>query len=212
MADWTDLSSEFPYGDKLTSDNMQKLVANITAMTEGASGAPEIALAALADACIHGIVPAGTVIAYMGASAPSGYLECDGSTINRTTYADLFTAIADVYGVGDGSTTFEIPDLRGEFLRGYDNGAGIDPDAATRTDAGDGSTTGDNVGTKQGSVNKTHIHDVSGNNFIVTGAGTGYTNIGTGGTLVYYSAATLADGNANEARPTNVSVMYCIRT
>lgn len=57
-------------------------------------------------------VPAGGIQAFGGASAPTGYLLCDGSAVSRTTYADLFTAIATVWGVGDGSTTFNLPDLR----------------------------------------------------------------------------------------------------
>ena len=57
---------------------------------------------------------------------PAGWLECDGAAINRTTYTDLFASIATTYGTGDGSTTFNLPDLRGEFLRGWDNGRGVD--------------------------------------------------------------------------------------
>lgn len=55
-----------------------------------------------------------------------GWLECNGATISRTTYAALFAAIGTTYGAGDGATTFKIPDLRGEFIRGYDNGRGVD--------------------------------------------------------------------------------------
>lgn len=58
---------------------------------------------------------------------PKGYLFCDGSAISRTTYKNLFLAIGTTYGVGDGSTTFNLPDCRGEFLRGFDAGRGIDP-------------------------------------------------------------------------------------
>lgn len=58
-------------------------------------------------------IPAGVVLPYGGASAPSGWLLCDGSAISRTTYATLFTAISTNYGTGDGSSTFNIPDLRG---------------------------------------------------------------------------------------------------
>jgi microcystin-dependent protein len=71
-------------------------------------------------------VPAGSVSWFAGNTAPSGYLSCDGSAINRTTYAILFAAIGTTHGVGNGSTTFNIPDLRGEFIRGLDGGRGID--------------------------------------------------------------------------------------
>lgn len=67
------------------------------------------------------IVPAGTISAFAGATAPNGYLLCDGSAISRTTYANLFSAIGTAFGNGNGSTTFNIPDLRGVFLRGIDN-------------------------------------------------------------------------------------------
>lgn len=57
-------------------------------------------------------VPAGVVAWTAGSAAPTGWLLCDGSAVSRTTYADLFTALSTTYGVGDGSTTFNIPDLR----------------------------------------------------------------------------------------------------
>lgn len=57
------------------------------------------------------LIPIGGVVAYAGAVAPPGYLECDGSAVSRTTYAALFSVISDVWGVGDGSTTFNVPTL-----------------------------------------------------------------------------------------------------
>lgn len=63
-------------------------------------------------------VPSGSVIMYAGSSAPTGYLICDGSAVSRTTYATLFTAISTTWGVGDNSTTFNIPDMRGIFPKG----------------------------------------------------------------------------------------------
>lgn len=73
-------------------------------------------------------VPAGTVIYYAAATPPAGYLKCDGSAVSRTAYSALFAVIGTTYGAGDGSTTFQLPDLRAEFLRGYDDGRGIDTD------------------------------------------------------------------------------------
>jgi microcystin-dependent protein len=107
-----------------------------------------------------GLTPAGAVTAMSTATCPSGYLSANGTAVSRTTYPDLFTAIGVMYGSGDGSTTFNLPDYRGEFLRGWDNGAGRDPDAASRTNRGD-STTGDNVGTKQGDNMIAHTHSGS---------------------------------------------------
>ncbi len=74
--------------------------------------------------------PAGTVIHTAASSAPDGYLKADGSAVSRTTYSDLFAAISTTYGSGNGSSTFNLPDLRGEFVRGLDDGRGVDTDRA----------------------------------------------------------------------------------
>ncbi|WP_223559265.1 phage tail protein [Chryseobacterium lathyri] len=71
-------------------------------------------------------VPPGSVFYRASSTVPTGYLECDGSEVSRTDYAVLFSVIATTYGAGDGSTTFKLPDLRGEFIRGWDNARGID--------------------------------------------------------------------------------------
>lgn len=72
------------------------------------------------------IIPIGTIITSARATAPDGFLLCDGSALSRTSYAVLFSAIGTAYGAGDGSSSFNIPDLRGEFIRGTDNGRGVD--------------------------------------------------------------------------------------
>lgn len=71
-------------------------------------------------------VPSGAVFWFAANTPPSGYLECDGSALSRTTYASLFATVGTTFGAGDGSTTFNIPDLRGEFIRGWDNARGVD--------------------------------------------------------------------------------------
>ncbi|WP_414500070.1 phage tail protein [Zymobacter sp. IVIA_12111.31 C1] len=75
---------------------------------------------------IDALVPAGTVIHVAMSNAPEGYLAANGSAVSRQTYARLFAAIGTTFGGGDGSTTFNLPDLRGEFIRGWDNGRGVD--------------------------------------------------------------------------------------
>ena len=70
--------------------------------------------------------PPGSIIAMASTTVPGGYLECNGALVSRTTYADLFASIGTTFGVGDGTTTFALPDLRGEFIRGWDNGKGTD--------------------------------------------------------------------------------------
>ena len=68
----------------------------------------------------------GTVLPFAAADAPEGWLLCPGQAVSRATYANLFAKIGTTFGVGDGSTTFNVPDLRGEFIRGLDNGRGVD--------------------------------------------------------------------------------------
>jgi microcystin-dependent protein len=70
---------------------------------------------------IKDTVPAGVVDMFAGSTAPSGYLLCDGSAVSRTTYSKLFTAIGTTYGAGDGSTTFNVPNLKGKVAVGLDS-------------------------------------------------------------------------------------------
>lgn len=100
------------------------------------------------------IIPSGSVMAFAGSTAPDGWLICDGSAVSRTTYAALFAAIGTAHGSGDGSTTFNLPDYRGRFLRGVDGAAGRDPDKASRTAMNSGGNTGNNVGTVEGTATK----------------------------------------------------------
>lgn len=97
------------------------------------------------------------------AATPDGvdvsWLLCDGSEVLRADFVALFTKIADRYGDGDATTTFNLPDYRGEFMRGQDLGKGSDPDAGSRTDRGDG-TGGDVIGSKQGSAILAHDHAI----------------------------------------------------
>ena len=70
---------------------------------------------------IKDTVPAGVIEMFGGSTAPSGYLICDGSAVSRTTYSKLFTAIGTTYGAGDGSTTFNVPNLKGRVAVGYNS-------------------------------------------------------------------------------------------
>lgn len=103
--------------------------------------------------------PTGAINGFPTSTIPNGWLECDGSSqdsVADTSLAALFTLIGTDYG-GTGADDFNVPNYRGEFLRGHDGGSANDPDAATRTDRGDG-TTGDNVGTKQAENTGPHLH------------------------------------------------------
>jgi phage-related tail fiber protein len=165
--------------------------------------------------------PAGTIISTALTSAPKGYIECYGSAVSRTTHARLFGELGVIYGNGDGSTTFNLPDYRGRFLRGFDNTAGTDPDAASRTDRGDG-TTGDAVGTKQADAFQGHYHHKPASpNTYAEGTGLGLfrtTSVGASSdTGVISAAGALTDGTngapriTSETRPANINVMYCIK-
>jgi len=144
------------------------------------------------------VIPVGAVFPYAVNSAPSGFLECDGSAISRTTYADLFSAIGTTFGVGDGSTTFNIPDLRGEFIRGWDNGKGTD--------------SGRSFGSSQTDEFESHTHTIDLKDGS-SGSGTvaGYPE----STLQFWGnatdGATGSSGGASETRPRNIALMYCIK-
>lgn len=70
--------------------------------------------------------PPGAIMAFAMSAAPTGWMSCSGQQISRTIYAPLFAAIGTTYGIGNGTTTFNLPDMRGEFVRGWDNNRGID--------------------------------------------------------------------------------------
>jgi microcystin-dependent protein len=75
------------------------------------------------------LVPTGSIITTAFTSttfSPSGFLYCNGQAVSRTTYSALFTVISTAFGAGDGSTTFNVPDFRGEFIRGWDDARGVD--------------------------------------------------------------------------------------
>ena len=148
--------------------------------------------------------PAGAVISFAMETVPSGFLECNGDAVSRSTYSTLFSAIGTVYGTGDGSSTFTLPDLRGEFVRGWAHGSSNDPDSADRTDAGGGGT-GDNIGTKQVDLFKAHTHTVTTANA---------TNRADGGSSSFggTKTATTSSTGGDETRPRNVYLMYCIKT
>jgi microcystin-dependent protein len=149
-----------------------------------------VALAKLVTAVQQALVPAGAVQAFAMNSTPSGWLAADGSNVNRTTYAALFTAISTTYGAGDGSTTFALPDLRGYFVRGSGTN-------------GDGTAAG-TFGEKQADELKSHTHTVEG--FAATSTPGGATTINQ----TFGEKQTAATGGT-ETRPKNMAMLYCIK-
>lgn len=72
-------------------------------------------------------LPPGIVLPWAGIASPAGWVRCNGQAVTRTgEFANLFAVVGTAYGIGDGSTTFNVPDLRGEFIRGADDGRGVD--------------------------------------------------------------------------------------
>ncbi|MBN1824297.1 MAG: tail fiber protein [Endomicrobiales bacterium] len=102
------------------------------------------------------VMPVGTILSYGGATAPEGWFLCDGTVKPKNTYLELFDAIG--YAFGGSGDNFNLPDLRGRFLRGWDNGAGRDPDSGNRTEMNSGGNDGDNIGSIQVSTITAHSH------------------------------------------------------
>lgn len=161
--------------------------------------------------------PPGVILSFAGApgNMPTGYLACDGSSVLVATYPDLHAAIGDAWG-GDGGTNFNLPDLRGQFMRGLDNGAGIDPEAASRTALNTGGNTGDAVGSIQGDAYGSHNHSPAviniphGSTYLGSGSsdfsGGGGAAFGTGGTPF-----STAHAGGAETRPKNAYVLFMIK-
>jgi len=104
-----------------------KYLLGTTARRDIDSGTQEIANSI--DAALTALVPPGTIVATARATAPTGWLLCDGSAVSRTgANADLFAAIGTTYGAGNGTSTFNLPDFRGRVIVGVDGAAARMPD------------------------------------------------------------------------------------
>lgn len=146
---------------------------------------------------------AGTTAFFAMNTAPTGWIKANGAAVSRTTYADLFAAIGTTYGVGNGSTTFALPDLRGEFPRGFDDGRGVDSGRA--------------LGSTQDGKIKDHRH-------VAAYAG-GYVNAGdtvnariitsiqttTNEATIGSTGLVLNSEATTETRPRNVALLACIK-
>ena len=120
--------------------------------------------------------PAGRIEAYAGATAPTGYLLCDGTAVSRTTYATLFAVTSTTYGVGDGSTTFNVPDLRGRVPVGVGTNASVNARALS-----DGVAVANRRPAHQ---HTPHVHTLLTTNFQVGTAGLRQSPIAGGNNLV----------------------------
>jgi microcystin-dependent protein len=177
---------------------------------------------------------AGMLMPYAGASAPTGWLLCYGQSLDRTTYADLFTAIGTTYGSADGSS-FNLPDLRGRVIAGQDDMGGAS--ANRLTDAVTGGLNGDTLGDTGGTESHTltsaqsglvgHTHGISASLEAVTGAGSAETGVDTtdgafqgnnaadNTSMINVSISAVASSDASEAhnnvQPT-IILNYIIKT
>ena len=156
-----------------------------------------------------GTVPAAGTLGYFGMStAPTGWLKANGAAISRTTYADLFAALGTTYGIGDGSTTFNLPDLRGEFPRGLDDGRGIDSGrtiGSSQSYALENFTGVFNSGQYYSYAYATGVFAASGNNGHRTYAS------GTNAGLQLTIDASRQVNTSTETRPRNVALLACIK-
>ncbi|MFZ5582008.1 MAG: phage tail protein [Pseudomonadota bacterium] len=154
-------------------------------------------------------IPTGAIAYFPSTTAPAGWMKTNGALLNRAAYPELYAyavasgnmAASDAawqagqFSPGDGSTTFRIPDLRGEFLRGLDDGRGVD--------------TGRAIGSDQEDDFKTHSHAQYASAVFISGGGVGAARGMYGGATVQ-NPGTLSTGGT-ETRPRNVAMLACIK-
>jgi hypothetical protein len=149
-------------------------------------------------------LPSGMMAYFARDTPPTGWIRANGSLLLRNTYVNLFNAIATAYGAGDGETTFRVPDLRGAFIRGYDDGRGLDP--------------GRGFGTFQYDALQGHHHaPMPGTNFGAFILGQPNYSTGPHGIGITETGNPITDGSHGtprtgpETRPVNVALLACIK-
>jgi len=164
------------------------------------------------------VVPSGSIVAFAANTVPVGWLVCDGSAQSTTTYPSLFAYIG--YTFGGSGTSFNLPNLLGRFIRGFDSGGTVDPSRAFgSTQAGSMATHVHGFGWENGDnqgyfTQQSHTYPMYGCNSYINWNGSGG-GIGGGGTSNPMTL-TLTTSNQleiqGETRPTNVALLYCIKT
>ena len=168
----------------------------------------------LASSAIYLTSPAGAVCFVAQNIAPTGWLKANGAAISRTAYANLFAAIGITFGAGDGSTTFTLPDLRGEFPRGWADGRAVDTGRALGTSQS--YTTALPTITAFGTSNPgDHTHAV-GNIPYSSGSYEGGPYTAVDGRATYTTAGAgnhthSITGGDSETRPRNIALLACIK-
>lgn len=210
------LASSYPAGTKLVAVQNEPAgsapaplvkALNLADVPDKATGRANLDVFSRAET--RQMAPAGLLGYFARSTAPTGWLKANGAAVSRTAYADLFAAIGTTFGAGDGFNTFNLPDLRGEFLRGWDDARGIDAGRA--------------FGSQQDDQNRAHSHGVNdpghaheASRVTFTGGGPlddgvrKYDNTATTtGTSV--TGITIASSGGNEARPRNRAMLACIK-
>ena len=185
----------------VSSNTTLALVAGklkVGTITSNEMGVGAVTTNAIADGAVtqaktsNMLVPAGAIMPFAMNGAPTGWLAADGTAVSRSTYATLFAAIATTYGVGDGSTTFNLPDLRGYFVRG----------SGTNSDT----TASGAFGAKQADELKSHTHTYT---FKST---TGGSSAGGDPNSITNTTVNTGATGGTETRPKNIAMFYCIKT
>lgn len=165
---------------------------------------------------LNAYVPVGAIFQLFRDTPPSGFLECNGAAISRSTYASLFGQIGTMFGAGNGSTTFNLPDLRGEFLRGWDHGRGIDDgrgmgswQPGTLVGSYDDDTMGQHPGYLRGGSFYGFGRDMVDPSLYPGFSGVSY--LETGGEPSTYPMPVGINSFYGVTRPRNRAVMFCIK-
>jgi microcystin-dependent protein len=216
IIDDTTFTSDAIQGTTLQVVSPGKLAVSAGGITSNELAAGSVTTNALADGAVtqakasNMLLPAGAIMAFAMNGAPSGWLAANGSAVSRTTYANLFAAIGTAYGSGDGSTTFNLPNLQGIFVRG----SGSQTLGGVSYSRSFATTQNDALQNISGTVGQ---FDAAFGTTVATGAFTTTQTTkttGGGGTGKYLTADFNASRVARtdvETRPVNIAMLYCIK-
>lgn len=136
-------------------------------------------------------VPTGAIAYFAHTTVPFGWLKANGAAVSRTVYANLFALIGTTYGAGDGRTTFNLPDLRGEFIRSWDDGRTVD--------------NGRVIGSWQADEFRSHSHGIGVNHMSDTDRGSNPS------TVSIDTVGQTEPAGGIETRPRNIALLACIK-
>ena len=167
-------------------------------------------------------IPTATIVPWSSASVPSGFLECDGSAVSRTTYATLFGIVGTTYGVGDGSTTFNVPDLADNVPVGKSNNKALASTGGANTVAATGNVGGSTANATLSTAQlASHTHGTlpprgpapsEGSVFGSSGGGQQTSgSAGSGGGHSHNMSATFS-GDATSVLQPYLTIIYIIKT